>query len=121
MISSLMIQKPRVWNSETLRGRMFFQFIALSYYEYLNEQIRLHNGTLGEMNGNPEHDNKRVPNSELSLKSWIENTPLYLQLQWLNAIEEGDISTKLVQKRWDTETMEQDRLYLEKLGVTPKQ
>jgi len=114
-------RKPRVWDSETLRGRMFVQFIALSYYEYLNEQIRLIKDTLGVKNGDSEHDKKGVLDSERHLKSWLENTPLYLQLQWFDAIEGIDISSKLVHKRWNTETTERDRLYLEKLGVELKQ
>ena len=114
-------KKPRVWNAETLRGRMFVQFIALSYYEYLNELIRNLKSTLGKKTGDSEHDKKKVLGSELNLKSWLENTPLYLQLQWFDAIEGVDISTKLAHKRWNTETTERDRLYLEKLGVTLKQ
>jgi len=30
----------RVWDTDTLRGRMFVQFIALCYYEYLSNEIR---------------------------------------------------------------------------------
>jgi transposase len=29
--------RSRVWNTDTLRGRLFVQFISLCYYEYLTE------------------------------------------------------------------------------------
>lgn len=32
--------RTRVWSSGCLMGRMFVQFLALCYYEYLNEQLR---------------------------------------------------------------------------------
>jgi transposase len=32
--------RTRVWNADTLRGRMFVQFVALCYYEYFGEEIR---------------------------------------------------------------------------------
>lgn len=32
--------RTRVWSSECLMGRMFVQFVALCYYEYLSEQLR---------------------------------------------------------------------------------
>ena len=30
----------RVWDSDTLRGRMFVQFVTLCYYEFLSEKVR---------------------------------------------------------------------------------
>ena len=32
--------RARVWYTDTLRGRMFVQFISLCYYEYFSEEIR---------------------------------------------------------------------------------
>ena len=40
--------RPRVWSSDTLRGRMFVQFVSLCYYEYLSEEVRKLKLTLGE-------------------------------------------------------------------------
>ena len=50
-------------------------------------------------------------------KSWMNNTPAYLQLQWFDAVEEVKISSELRSKRWNTEVTERDRLYLTKLGM----
>ena len=43
--------RARVWDTETLRGRMFVQFVALCYYEYLSDEIRNIKMTLGVRKG----------------------------------------------------------------------
>lgn len=108
----------RVWSTDTLRGRMFVQFVSLCYYEYLSEEIRKLKLTLGKENGDGRHDTKTVLDDEKKLKSWLCNTPLYLQLQWFDTVESVDVSVKLKNKRWTTEITARDALYLEKLGVS---
>ncbi|MBR1924161.1 MAG: transposase, partial [Ruminobacter sp.] len=51
------------------------------------------------------------------LKSWVNNTPIYLQLQWFDTVESVKISTKLRTYRWSTEVTACDSLYLKKIGV----
>ena len=109
--------RARVWNTDTLRGRMFVQFVSLCYYEYLNEEIRKLKESLGKKNGDAAHDTKAVLNNESKLKSWLCNTPLYLQLQWFDTVESVEISAKLRNRRWTTEITSRDELYLQKLGV----
>lgn len=109
--------RVRVWNADTLRGRMFIQFVSLCYYEYLNEEVRKLKNTLGKENGDAVHDTKAVLDNELKLKSWLCNTPLYLQLQWFDTVESVDVSAKLKSRRWTTEITSRDALYLQKLGV----
>lgn len=109
--------RPRVWDTDTLRGRMFVQFVSLCYYEYLGEEIRKLKATLGNKTGDATHDTKETLEAELKLKSWISNTPLYLQLQWFDTIESVNVSVKLKNHRWTTEMTSRDALYLEKLGV----
>ena len=106
--------RTRVWGSDTLRGRMFVQFVALCYYEYFSNQLRLMKATLGLRNGNLTQRELEV---EDKLKSWMNNTPVYLQLQWFDTVEEVKISSELRSKRWNTEVTERDRLYLTKLGM----
>ncbi len=109
--------RPRVWNADSLRGRMFVQFVAMCYYEYLSEQLRQVKMTLGIENGDGKHDTKAVLEAERKLKSWMENTPIYLQLQWFDTVENVKVSSILTSKRWTTEITSRDALYLEKLGV----
>jgi transposase len=103
----------RVWDADTLRGRMFVQFVSLCYYEYLSEEVRKLKLTLGTDAMLTATQLKM----EKKLKSWLENTPIYLQLQWFDAIEGVKISTALKTKRWSTEMTQRDTFYLEKLGV----
>ena len=109
--------RPRVWNADSLRGRMFVQFVAMCYYEYFSEQLRQVKMKLGIPNGDEKHDAKAVLEAERKLKSWIENTPIYLQLQWFDTVENVKVSSILTNKRWTTEITSRDALYLEKLGV----
>ena len=108
--------RTRVWGSDTLRGRMFVQFVALCYYEYFSNQLRLMKPTLGLRDGDLTQHELEV---EDKLKSWMNNTPVYLQLQWFDTVEEVKISSELRSKRWNTEVTERDCLYLTKLGMNP--
>ena len=109
--------RPRVWSSDTLRGRMFVQFVALCYYEYFSEEIRKLKKRLDS-----ELTSGQLSSEDLKLtkklRSWVYNTPLYLQLQWFDTVENVQISTKLYNRRWNTEVTACDSLYLNKIGVT---
>lgn len=110
--------RMRVWESDTLRGRMFVQFIALCYYEYLSNEIRNMKKLLGVKNGDPRHDSAKNLKFEKKLKSWLENTPIYATLQWFDTVEGVKVSSKLMTKRWSTEITERDALFLVQLGVS---
>jgi transposase len=109
--------RVRVWDSDTLRGRLFVQFIALCYYEYLSNEIRNIKSALGIPNGDHAHDLAANIKLEKKLKAWLDNSPIYLVLQWFDTIEGVKVSSKLSAKRWSTEITNQDKLFLEKLGV----
>ena len=108
--------RSRVWYTDTLRGRMFVQFVSLCYYEYFSEEIRKLKAVLkseinsGDLTGETLKTTKK-------LKTWIDNTPLYLQLQWFDTVEQVEVSTKLRKRRWNTEVTACDALYLEKIGL----
>ena len=108
--------RTRVWSSECLMGRMFVQFVALCYYEYLSEQLRQLKKTLAEEISS-EVDGAQVLKVKKKLLTWLKNTPVYLTLQWFDAVEEVRVSSKILSKRWTTEITERDRMFLDKLGV----
>jgi len=60
--------RVRVWDTDTLRGRMFVQFVALCYYEYLGNEIRNVKQPLGIKNGDPKHDTEAILKLERKLK-----------------------------------------------------
>ena len=41
-------------------------------------------------------------------------------LAWFDAVQETTVKTNVGRKRWQTEIIKRDRLFLEKLGVIPK-
>ena len=98
-------------------GRMFVQFIALCYYEYLSEQLRQIKQSLVSEIADPENEAAEALKNKKKLLSWLKNTPVYLTLQWFDAVEEVKVSTKLLSRRWTTEITARDRLFLEKLRV----
>ena len=108
--------RTRVWSSECLMGRMFVQFVTLCYYEYLSEQLRQLRTTLAK-EIQSEADTAQILKTKKHLLSWLKNTPVYLSLQWFDAVEEVKVSSKLLSRRWTTEITERDRMFLEKLGV----
>jgi transposase len=110
--------RVRVWDTDTLRGRMFVQFVALCYYEHLSNEIRNMKKLLGVKNGNPAHDAAANLTLEKKLKGWLDNLPIYLVLQWFDTVEGVQVSSKLISKRWTTEITTRDKMFLEKLGVT---
>ena len=110
-------EKPRVWSADALRGRLFTQFIALCYHEYLSEEIRKMKLTLGVANGDPLHDTKKALDLEKKLKYWLEESSIHTVLQWFDTVEGVSVSSKLAKKRWTTEITQRDRLFLEKLGI----
>jgi transposase len=107
----------RVWDADTLRGRMFVQFVALCYYEYLSNEVRNMKESLGVKNGDPKHDAAENLKLEKKLKSWLNNSPIYLVLQWFDVVEGVKVSSKLLSKRWTTEITLRDKMFLDKLGV----
>jgi transposase len=110
--------RVRVWDTDTLRGRMFVQFIALCYYEYLSNEIRNMKQLLGVKNGDPEHDIATNLSLERKLKGWLNNSPIYIVLQWFDAVETVNVSSKLRSRRWTTEITARDRMFLKKMGMT---
>ena len=108
--------RARVWDTDTLRGRMFVQFVSLCYYEYFSEEIRKLKHLLESEINSGELDSNALKLTK-KLNVWINNTPLYLQLQWFDAVERVDISTKLQKRRWSTEITACDALYLRKIGM----
>lgn len=109
--------RTRVWSSECLMGRMFVQFVALCYYEYLSEQLKQLKQSLALEASSSGNDTAQERKNKKKLLSWLKNTPVYLTLQWFDVVEKVKVSSNLLSRRWTTEITERDRLFLEKLGV----
>ena len=96
---------------------MFVQFVSLCYYEYLSEQVRKMKPVLGVKTAIQNTTSRLISISKMKLKNWLDNTPLYLQLQWFDVVESVEVSSALQTRRFTTEITARDRLYLDRLGI----
>lgn len=112
--------RPRVWNCDTLKGRMFAQFVALGYLSFLYARESELKERLGKKTGEPEHDTEKNLKAEQKLLSWMKDHSLQQKLKWFDCTEKTSVSTGMGKVRWITENTSRDRLYLKSLGVTRK-
>ena len=108
----------RTGSPECLNGRLFTQFLAMCYIEDLHERVREMKSTLGRPNGDAAHDLKESLEAERGLRRWLEKRSLWRTLVWFDAHDTVEVSTDIRRRRWSTETVRRDRLFLERLGVT---
>lgn len=108
--------KPRVWDSETLMGRLTCQFIALGYYEFLYNKIRALKNTLGNRTGDADHDTEMNLNKERKLRGWLKKNSLHKILNWFDCVEMTTLPGAKSKISIISETTERDRFFLEKLG-----
>ncbi|MBQ9275814.1 MAG: hypothetical protein IJ228_13490, partial [Succinivibrio sp.] len=110
-------KKPRVWDSDRLRGREFVQFVALAYYDFLYAKLKALKATLGQPTGDKKHDTETVLKEERALLKWLKARSLHEVLGWFDAVEitrltgKGHPAIKIV-----TEQTRRDQLFLERLG-----
>jgi len=110
-------RRIRVWDTDTLRGRMFVQFVALCYYEYLSKALRQMKEDLHAKILENSFANKEELKTARKLDNWLKNTPLYLALQWFDTIETVEISSKLKSHKMTSEITERDRMFLKLLEI----
>lgn len=137
-------EKPRVWYPDSLRGRQFVQFVALGYRCFLEKKIAevkagleadIQKCNLAETAYKKEHEtvdkrsaewkqfaeNNGIQDLDLilmkKLNNWLRNRSLNQVLDWYECTERTTVSTPVARKRWTTEFIAQDRLFLQRLGV----
>lgn len=104
--------------STSLEGRLFCQFIAYGYEEYFQRSINNLKDTLAVPTGDPEIDDSELFKKEKALRDWLNKMSVAKLFDWFDAIQRTTVTTKMAKTRWSTETIERDRLFLQKLGVT---
>jgi transposase len=109
--------RTRMWYPESLNGRFFCQFVALCYHEYLHKAISNIKKTLAIKSGDPAHDKAQNLKEEKSLLDWLNGISIERLFAWFDCIEETKVNTNMGKRRWRTEIISRDRLFLTKLGV----
>ena len=101
----------------SLEGRFFCQFVAYGYEEYFRQALNRVKSSLAVPNGDPEHDNSDMFKKEKALLNWLNKMSVPKLFDWFDAVQETTVNTKAGRVRWQTETIERDRLFLQRLGV----
>ena len=107
-------RRPRLWYPDALRGRMFVQFVALCYRCFITKKIRAVKDMLGKEDGKKT---ARRLELEKSLLNWLKQRSLAQIFDWFDCLEETTVKTDAGVRRWTTESVARDRLFLELLGV----
>lgn len=62
--------------------------------------------------------NKTIAGKKQKLLTWLNKQSLYSLIAWFDAIEETNVSSQIKSRRWNTEVLERDHMFLSMLGVT---
>ncbi len=101
-----------------LEGRLFCQFVAMGYEQFLYSRIRNMKSILAIKTKDPVHDAPKNLKAEKALLNWLNKMSLVKILDWFDARQETTVDTKFGRKRWKTEIIERDKLFLKYLGIT---
>ena len=82
-----------------LRHSIVINGIRIFSVKYLSEQLRQIKQALNSEIANPGSEAAEILKSRKKLLSWLKNTPVYLKLQWFDAVEEVRVSAKLLSRR----------------------
>ena len=113
--NSLDGRRPRVWFPDSLKGRLFCQFVALGYHCFLTKAIDAVKEKLGREAASKTQSQLEL---ERSLKRWLEAHSLVQILEWFDCVETTTVQTPRGAQRWSTESIRRDELLLEMLGIT---
>ncbi len=106
--------RPRTWYPDNLRGRQFAQFVSLGYHCFLTKKIKEVRAKLGE---EKDGKTKHIVQLETKLDKWLEQRSLAQILDWFDCVETTTVQTAMGSRRWSTESVARDRLFLKCLGV----
>lgn len=93
---------------------MFVQFVALCYRCFIARKIK----AVKEQLCLPREGlTQKQMDLEKNLKSWLEQRSMAQIFDWFDCIETTSVKTAVGMRRWTTESVARDRLFLALLGV----
>lgn len=109
----------RSWYGDNYMGRMIIQFVALCYEDCLWKKIKEMKQSLRNDINQSKIDNrgKVLAGKKQKLLTWLNSMSLQDILSWFDAIEMIEVSNQIKAKRWNTEVLERDRMFLQMLGA----
>lgn len=107
-------RRPRVWHPDSLKGRLFVQFLALGYTCFLRKRLKdLRDGLARDA----DSLTKEQFEQEKKLARWLDGHSLAQIMDWFDCIETTTVHTRAGEMRWSTESVARDRMLLQRLGV----
>ena len=100
-----------------MRGKLFIQFIALSYYLFLYNKIDDVRTALSNEIKNSNTTKTKIEKLK-NLYSWMTHKSLSQILVWFDCRYEMTVKSPKGQSRWASEITARDNFFLERLGVT---
>ena len=109
----------RSWYGDNYMGRMVIQFVALCYEDCLWQRIKSIKKELrAEIVGSAASGkDKTEAGKKQKLLTWLDGMSLRDIICWFDAIEVTEVSAQIRQRRWNTEVLERDRMFLELMGI----
>lgn len=108
-------RRPRVWHPDSLKGRLFTQFVALGYLCHLQKRLK-------EVREGLAKDASSMTKEQFSLEAklarWLDEHSVAQILDWFDCIETTAVRTPAGVVRWSTESVARDKLLLQRLGVS---
>ena len=110
----------RSWYGESYMGKVIINFVALCYEERLWSEIARIKQLLQKdiADSKASGKNKTIAAKKQKLLTWLNGMSLHELLSWFDAIENIEVSTQIRSKKWSTEVLERDKMFLDLLGVT---
>ena len=111
--------RPRCQSDAVYNGRLFVQFVAMGYYDYLYGEINRIKREVDDVLA--KRSAEKVSADDLrtyrQLKTWLHDLSLERILAWFDVYETSFVSYKLKKRTWTSSTTKRDQLFLRLLGV----
>ena len=111
--------RPRCQSDAAYNGRLFVQFVAMGYYDYLYGEINRIKREVDDVLA--KRSAEKVSADDLrtyrQLKTWLHDLSLERILAWFDVYETSCVSYKLKKRTWTSSTTKRDQLFLRLLGV----
>ena len=111
--------RPRCQSDAVYNGRLFVQFVAMGYYDYLYGEINRIKREVDDVLA--KRSAEKVSADDLrtyrQLKTWLHDLSLERILAWFDVYETSCVSYKLKKRTWTSSTTKRDQLFLRLLGV----
>lgn len=106
----------RVWSSTALMGRMIVQFAALCLSDFLRWRVQQVKSFLRRFLADPASQcTAKERKRDTKLLRWLEGISFHNLLAWFGVYQNTCVSKPIRRRRWNAETTEQDRRFLQLL------